>query len=205
MARNDHRKGTPQVRGNRGRPQGRTAPRSASTDTGTDQEPDAADSHPAGNFVPAQPETQPALLLEVKPGSLQVPAQALSTENAPEDVLQVRFKGNDGEKSLSIVGLSRLIKEICRPILSCGLVLGLTAVSIVSVIYLLVPTGSARDKALGGLGIAVTTVCIWLGIWAKRHVGQQIRRWTRERRDKAATDDADRGESRLPGSNGPAR
>src|ERR1039457_4628253 len=113
MARNDHRKGTPQVRGNRGRPQGRTAPRSASTDTGTDQEPDAADSHPAGNFVPAQPETQPALLLEVKPGSLQVPAQALSTENAPEDVLQVRFKSNNSGKKIFTQGMHPLTNDMC--------------------------------------------------------------------------------------------
>ena len=171
MARNDHRKGTPQVRGNRGRPRGR-----------------------AGNLVPAQPKKGPALPPEVTPGSQQVPAQALSTENAADDVLKVRFKDDGGEKSLSVEGLSHLIKELCRPILSCGLVLGLTAVAIVAVIYLLVPTGSARDKAFGGLGIAVTTGCIFLGIWAKRHAWRQIKRWMRRRRDQAATDGADRGE-----------
>jgi hypothetical protein len=147
----------------------------------------ASASPPVRNAVPAPrqealPERRPALP-EDQSGRPQVPAQAASRGNNADDLVELSFTDGDGrKKTWSFKGVDRASKALCRPILSCGLVVA----SIVVPIACVLAHTSMRDKVLCGLGSVVVSGGVWLG--------SQVKRWLKDRwrkhHDKAPTDDA---------------
>jgi hypothetical protein len=198
MARSQHRKRSPSVpsaRGGRGGGQGQAVPRPPGSPEAVNPGPaEAASASPAvGNSVPAQREAppaphQPALPQEGKPGD------TLSGDGAQNDVLKFSFTDRGDEKSLSVVGLDRLTKQICLIVLCVGVVLAMIAGAVIGVIYLLDPTNSSREKAFAGLGIAVTTVCVCLGTWVKRRIARKLKGWWKRRHARSVTGDSGHGE-----------
>jgi hypothetical protein len=114
----------------------------------------------------------------------------------------IRYRESGGEKTLSVTGHRSLIKGLCRPILSCGLVLILATVSVVAVICLLMPSVSGREKAIGALVGGVVTISVWISVQTKR-LGPRFKRWLQKRGSEAPINDADSGSSTSSGGRGP--
>jgi hypothetical protein len=141
--------------------------------------------------VPAQrqealPERRQALPEQGQSGTLRVPVQAHSWEKKLNDRVQFSITDADGsEKTWSLSGVDRASRALCRPILSCGVVVALIVVPIVCV----VAHGSLQEKIICGLGSAVVGGFVWIGTQAKRW----LKDWRQKRRDKVSADDAGRG------------
>jgi hypothetical protein len=115
-----------------------------------------------------------------------VPAQAPSCEDDLNDRVQFSITDADGrKKTWSFSGVDRASRALCRPILSCGLVVALIVVSIAGVLAI----SSVRDKVICGLASAVVAGCVWIGARAKH----RLKSWRQVRRNKASAVDAGRG------------
>jgi hypothetical protein len=184
MGRNSRRtrkRDSQAARRNRG--QGRAVPR---------PRPAASASLPTGNAVPVPreetlPERGSALPEDGQSGILRVPAQAPSWENDQDDCVQFSIITDvDGrKKTWSFSGVDRASKALCRPILSCGLVVAFIVVPIACVLAL----SSVRDRVICGLASAVVGGFVWIGARAKR----RLKTWLQRRRHKASAVDAGRG------------
>jgi hypothetical protein len=132
------------------------------------------------------PERRPALPEESQSRRPRVPAQAPSWENDAEDLVELSFTDGEGRKrTWSFRGVDRASRALCRPILSCGLVVALILVAAVCILA----HSSTQEKVICGLGSAVVTGLVWIGSQAKRWAKS---RW-QERRDKVPAKDEGRG------------
>jgi hypothetical protein len=155
--------------------------------------PAASAALPAGNAVPAQrqearPEQWSPLPGEGQPVRLRVPAQAHWREKDQDDRAQLSiYTDADGrQKTYSVSGIDRASKALCRPILSCGLVVALIVVPIACI----AAQGPTQGKLIwGSLMSLVTAGFVWAGAQAKR----RLNHWRQKRRDKAPADGAGHG------------
>lgn len=153
--------------------------------------PPASASLPAGNAVPVQrqealPEHWSALPEESRSVRLRVPAQARSWENDQNDRVQFSITDADGrQRTWSFSGVDRASRALCRPILSCGVIVVLIVIAIVGILA----HSSMQEKVICGLGSAVVAGFVWAGtqvkLWLKRRWGK--------RRGKASGGDVARG------------
>lgn len=146
--------------------------------------PTASASLPVGNAVPAQ--RQESLPEQGLSGPPRVPVQAHSRENDLNDRVQFSVTDVDGSaKTWSFSGVDRASRALCRPILSCGVVVALIVVPIVCVLA----HSSLQEKVICGLGSAVVGGFVWIGTQVKGWLSD----WRQKRRDKASAGDAGRG------------
>jgi hypothetical protein len=132
------------------------------------------------------PERGPAPPEDGQSGIPRVPAQAPSWENDRDDRVQFSITDADGrEKTWSFSGVDRASRALCRPILSCGLVVALVVVPVACILAL----SSARDKVICALASAVVGGFVWLGARVKH----RLKSWRQIRRNKASGVDAGRG------------
>lgn len=100
--------------------------------------------------------------------------------------MQFSITDADGRQTTwAFTGVGRVSKELCRVILSCGLVVAL----IVGPVILVLAHNSVRDKVVSALGGLVVAVLLGIGAKARRW----LRGRSRKRLDKAPAGDADRG------------
>jgi hypothetical protein len=115
-----------------------------------------------------------------------VPAQAHSWENGENDRVRFSITDADGyQKTWELSGVDRASRALCRPILSCGLVVALIVVPIVAILA----HGAMLDRVICGVAGLVVAGLVGLGAQVKRKLGSR----RRQRRSRALAGDADRG------------
>jgi hypothetical protein len=119
----------------------------------------------------------------------------LPVKNDRADELVVSHVDAQGHtESWAVAGLGHVCRELCRVVLSFGLVVALIIVAV----FCIVAHDSMLDKVLCGLGGTAVGGVVWLftraGRWLKRKAAGRLRK----HRDKASAD-VDQVESRLSG------
>jgi len=96
---------------------------------------------------------------------LRVPVQASSQENDQGDRVQLSVTDADGrQQTWSFTGVDRASRALCRPILSCGLVVALIVVPVIAILV----QSSMLNKAICGLVGVVVAGLVGIGARAKR-------------------------------------